>query len=377
MAELPKIVRLRLAKQSSADQAHLDANLLAAFAEQTLLEREHAAVSAHLAQCRDCRELLALAVPAQEPERAAAATKRHWFLEWRWVGTAAAACCVIAVALQYRVEPPAVERTGYAVAPPVGNAPAPVPAQPARQVAVVPKSKGEYLKQALRLPPPPSVAQQQNPPIVMRQLDASAPEKNPAPVPITPVEPPAPSEQANGLFSSGIESKALRPEADAVRLQKDLAAPSAKSAPRANVFVQGMVARAPLAAARTATGLSGPTVLWSINASPATEGKARGVVERSLDSGKTWEVAPLSTDVSFRATASAGSNVWAGGTSGALFHSPDGGDHWERITVADEDTTLTGTIVNIDARDANLIKITTATGEKWFSLDGGRHWKRQ
>jgi len=138
-----------------------------------------------------------------------------------------------------------------------------------------------------------------------------------------------------------------------------------------------MVARAPLAAARTATGLSGPTVLWSINASPATEGKARGVVERSLDSGKTWEVAPLSTDVSFRATASAGSNVWAGGTSGALFHSLDGGDHWERITVADEDTILTGTIVNIDARDANLIKITTATGEKWFSSDGGRHWKRQ
>ncbi len=377
MAELPKIVRSRLAKQSSANQAHLDANLLAAFAEQTLLEHERAAVSGHLAQCRDCRELLALAVPAQERERAAAATKRHWFLEWRWVGAAAAACCVIAVVLQYRVEPPAVERTGYTVAPVIGNAPAPVPAQPARQVAAAPRSKGEHLKQGLRLPPPPSVVQQQNPPIVMRQLDASAPEKNPAPVPIAPVEPPAPSEQANSLFSSGIEPKALRPEGDALRLQKDLTAPSAKSAPRTNVFVQGMVARAPLAAARTATGLSEPTVLWSINASPATAGKARGVVERSLDSGKTWEVAPLSSDVSFRATASAGSNVWAGGTDGALFHSPNGGNHWEQITVADEDTTLTGTIVNIDARDANLIKITTVTGEKWFSSDGGRHWKRQ
>src|ERR1700688_1683363 len=127
MAELPKIVRSRLAQQGRSEHAdHPDANLLAAFAEQTLLERERATVSAHLAQCADCRESLALASPAQVPERAAATAKRHWFLEWRWVGAAAAACCVIAVALQYRVEPPAVERTGYAVAPVIGNAPVPL-----------------------------------------------------------------------------------------------------------------------------------------------------------------------------------------------------------------------------------------------------------
>ena len=101
------------------------------------------------------------------------------------------------------------------------------------------------------------------------------------------------------------------------------------------------------------------------------------MVERSLDAGKTWEVAPLSDDVSFRAVVSVGSHVWAGGTNGALFHSADGGAHWERITVSDEGAKLTGTIVNIDARDANLIKITTSSGEKWISSDGGRQWKRQ
>jgi photosystem II stability/assembly factor-like uncharacterized protein len=101
------------------------------------------------------------------------------------------------------------------------------------------------------------------------------------------------------------------------------------------------------------------------------------VVERSLDAGKTWEVVPLSDDVSFRIVVSAGSHVWAGGTSGALFHSADGGAHWERIIVSDEGDKLNGTIVNIDARDASLIKITTTSGARWISSDGGRQWKRE
>jgi Photosynthesis system II assembly factor YCF48/Putative zinc-finger len=378
MAELPKIVKSRLAQQRSADfAAHPDANLLAAFAEQTLLERERMAVSAHLAQCADCRESLALAGMAQPvAEPAAAAPKRHWFLEWRWVGAAAAACFVIAVVLQYRVQPPATEKTNYAVASPMGAAPVPRPAQPAQQIAAAQRLKVEHLKKALQIPAPPSHAQEQTPPTVMTQLNVTTPERNPAAV--TPVEAPALSGQADILAQSGLEPKAFRAEtAETARAQKDIAAFQAKSGPSANVFVQGMVARAPLAAARTASRLSKATVLWSINASPGTAGNAHGVVERSLDAGKTWEVVPLSDDVSFRVVASAGPHVWAGGTSGALFHSADGGAHWERITVSDEGDKPNGTIVNIDARDANLIKITTSSGEKWISSDGGRQWKRE
>jgi hypothetical protein len=384
MAELSKFVKSRLPQQSSGGQAdHLDANLLAAFAEQTLLERERTTVSAHLAQCADCREALALASAAQPvAERATAAPKRHWFLEWRWAGAAAAACCVIAVALQYRVQPPPVEGPTYLVVRP--SAVAPVAenqaVQSTQRIASAPKLKVEAFKKALQLPAPAHLAQQQSPPIVMPRLDASAPEKNPPAPIIQPVAPPAPSEQANALLPSGLEPKALRAEtADAVRLQKDLIATKAQSGlrPQANVFTQGMIARAPVAAARTVSGVSAPTVLWSINASPANAGKAHGVVERSLDAGKTWEVAPLSNEVSFRAVASAGTHVWAGGTNGALFHSADGGAHWEKVAVADDGFKLTGMIVNIDARDANLIKIATSSGEKWFSSDGGGRWKRQ
>lgn len=371
MGELPKIVKSRLAQQRSADHTeHPDANLLSAFAEQTLLDRERMAVSAHLAQCADCRESLALAGMAQPvAEPAAAAPKRHWFLEWRWVGAAAAACCVIAVVLQYRVQPPAIEN--YTVAPSAGAAPVPRPELPGQQLEAAQKLKVEHLTKALQLPPPPSLSQEQSPPTVMTQLDATTPERNPAAVAIRPVEPPALSGQAD-ILASGLEPKAFRPEtAETARAQKDIAAFQAKSGLRSgvNAFAQGTVARTAV------SRLSGPTVLWSINASPATAGNAHGVVERSLDAGKTWEVVPLSDDVSFRAVVSVGSHVWAGGTSGALFHSADGGAHWERITVSDEGDKLNGTIVNIDAQ--SLIKITTSSGAKWISSDGGRQWKRE
>ena len=382
MEGLPKIVKSRLAQRSSADFAdHLDANLLAAFAEQTLLERERAAVAAHLAQCADCRESVALATAAQEPAAlpvVTAAKKRNWFLEWRWVGAAAGACCVIAMALQYRVQPPVGEKTNYTVAPPTGAAPAPLSAQPAQQMAAAPKLKVEHLKKTLQLPPPsPSLAQELTPPVVMTQLDASMPEKNTAVVAVRPAEP-ASSERAKDLTRSGPAQEIQSEPVETARAKKDIATLQAQTGllPRANSFAQGMVARAPLAKARAVSGVSQPAVLWSINASPASAGNARGVVERSLDAGKTWEVVPLSDDVSFRAVVSVGPEVWAGGTHGALFHSPDGGAHWEQITVAGDGAKLSGTIVNIDARGANLITITTSSGDKWSSSDGGRQWKR-
>ena len=63
MIKLPKIVRSRLAqKMAETSAAHPDPNLLAAFAENSLLARERASVIVHLAECADCRESLALAL---------------------------------------------------------------------------------------------------------------------------------------------------------------------------------------------------------------------------------------------------------------------------------------------------------------------------
>jgi hypothetical protein len=64
MENVPKFVWQRL--QAPAAEAHPDANLLAAFAEQMLPESERASVVSHLAKCSDCREIVALALPPTE-----------------------------------------------------------------------------------------------------------------------------------------------------------------------------------------------------------------------------------------------------------------------------------------------------------------------
>ena len=80
MTEVPKIVydRLRAARPERAlpdralperlgpERAHPDADLLTAFAEQALSATERDGVLAHLALCGDCRDAIALALPAAD-----------------------------------------------------------------------------------------------------------------------------------------------------------------------------------------------------------------------------------------------------------------------------------------------------------------------
>src|SRR5258708_34916513 len=87
MQDVPKIVLNRL--QSPAAESHRDADLLTAFAERSLAGRERARVVEHLARCGDCREIVALALPATEAVaagRSGSAVRTGWF-SWpvlRW-----------------------------------------------------------------------------------------------------------------------------------------------------------------------------------------------------------------------------------------------------------------------------------------------------
>src|SRR5260370_22553737 len=65
MTEVPKIVDDRL-RSALPEQAHPDADLLSAFAEQALSAAERDGVLQHLALCGDCREVVALALPAAD-----------------------------------------------------------------------------------------------------------------------------------------------------------------------------------------------------------------------------------------------------------------------------------------------------------------------
>src|SRR5579872_195537 len=105
MEQVPKIVSERL-KAATPAIDHPDADMLTAFSERTLSEREHGTVLAHLASCADCREILALSLPeTEEVQRVLQPTSAGWFA-WptlRW-GFAAVGIVIVGSlgVLQYR-----------------------------------------------------------------------------------------------------------------------------------------------------------------------------------------------------------------------------------------------------------------------------------
>jgi hypothetical protein len=86
MENVTKIVKERL-KSAAVAVDHPDANVLSAFSERTLADRERSHVMAHLAHCSECREVVALAFPTEEPSLAVVRPSRGSWLGWprlRW-----------------------------------------------------------------------------------------------------------------------------------------------------------------------------------------------------------------------------------------------------------------------------------------------------
>ena len=109
MPNVPKFVVKRLGELPPAlAGSHPDADLLTAFAEQSLAGRERALVMEHLAICGDCRDVIAMALPATEiidHTAPAGSTARTGWFGWpflRWGALAAGVVAVISVGvLQY------------------------------------------------------------------------------------------------------------------------------------------------------------------------------------------------------------------------------------------------------------------------------------
>jgi hypothetical protein len=147
----------------------------------------------------------------------------------------------------------------------------------------------------------------------------------------------------------------------------------------------------PSALAGTGLGGSPPeqSALWSIT-SPARGDTAAdgtspdpssrpfvGRIQRSVDRGKTWEELHVDDSVSFRAVYASGPNVWAGGSSRALYHSSDQGTHWRRVVLGPQSSGTSDTIVEVDFSDSQHGRIKTDANETWTSSDGGLHWQKR
>jgi len=102
-----------------------------------------------------------------------------------------------------------------------------------------------------------------------------------------------------------------------------------------------------------------------------------GALQRSFDSGKTWQTIPVAGNIVFRALAANDSDIWVGGAAGALYHSSDSGQHWTRVTPAADGKTLSSDIVTVEFSDTQHGKLITADRETWSTSDAGNTWQRQ
>lgn len=393
MQKIPQIVTERL-KAGAAVSGHPDSDLLTAFGERSLPEPERTGVLSHLALCADCREIVALALPATESvATASVAVRRPWFTwpAFRW-GFVTAGVALITIGI--------VEFQRH---------------QPANSAALVGKqAKAESIATNLQIP---AASQTSSPvPASASRPGASAKattlaKKMNRVVAEGAIRAKQKSEKAPGLILGAPGMVGVEAQNQAVSTKtsdKDIASQQLQS-PAEQFFGDNA---GPLTRAKPADIAPSEPAANRLLASPRWSISAVGGLQRSLDKGKTWQnvypdvsalpivpgtviggpVIPAAqpdsmrgqgslktsaNPIFFRAVVAAGNEVWAGGSNAALFHSSDGGNRWTRVLPSFSGTALTGDVLSVEFPDPQHGTVTTSTPEIWTTSDGGQTWQRQ
>src|ERR1019366_8920975 len=444
MMEVPKIVydRLRAASlervgpdPTAPAQAHPNADVLTAYAEQALSASERDSVLEHLARCGDCRELLALALPPAEivaapiaietdadratAWRAGAPARRKLNFAWpalawptlRWAALAAGVAVAAAVLLVHpgklnQVAPSANRATvpvasGPQIATSIATSPAassPVATPSTDQLAALAKTEEPQRKPELRLSKKLKAGQAVMPPhpaeygmlLADNKKDSGQSDKAPA----------APSA---GVRAFNYEASAGRGANETVEVsgatggvetessslkamaQNEMPVVKAKPAPPGIEGNRLQKAEAPAgpgtAMLQTRNVMSKSASKLTSSAAPALAHNATwaitaGVLQRSVDSGQIWQEA-LRVDHPLLCYASHDQDVWAGGQAGTLFHSADSGVTWLQVEPSIKALPLTSDITHIDMRGAAEVVLSTTNHEIWSSADSGKTWEKK
>ena len=106
--------------------------------------------------------------------------------------------------------------------------------------------------------------------------------------------------------------------------------------------------------------------LWRVSGS--------GELQQSTDSGRNWRTALGEHPSKFKAVASTGASVWAGGDDAALWSSLNNGLTWRKLAPRADGHSPRGTVENIQLAAPRNVTFRTSAGETWSSPDGGINW---
>lgn len=432
MEQLPKIVQRRLQRTAKAG-VHPDPDLLTAFAEKALPERERTQLLQHLAECADCRDVISLAVPQEEPAASGSPARQAW-MTWPVLRWGALAACVVvvgaAVTLHYDrqtelaphlaqkpVSAPSV--TSLTVQSETSNQPnqklaakiaAPSPFESDRDF----RSAGKLAKQnwnreegssaIASTMSGASTSQPEQNHVALGDTTAVSRDKNSAPLrelaAAAPAAPPAAkaasaepqakertdnfdyaARAGNEIATVETESAAVAQSAPEEAKDEARTSMSRKKAQNGRAGMLGGLALGDrktdamsAGAAGAGSGATDQLTRAGNKAAPRWTISADGAVQRSFDSGQSWQTIPVAGNVVFRALSANGSDVWAGGTAGALYHSSDAGLHWTQVKPSADGKVLAADIITVEFTDARHGKLTTADHETWTTSDAGETW---
>jgi len=378
MANLPKIVTQRLRGKAS-DQAHPDADLISAFVENSLTHRDRNQLLEHLASCANCREVVALSLPEQaDVIRAGARPAGSPWLSspaLRW-GALAACVAVVGVAVTLRYESRSKSRQLVAQSPEVRGMnetvvqpPSPpkseAPNQLSRQPSVGTGGVGSAAKLRLKAVPreaPTLPAENKKP------SDAEvALERKSVLAGTGTTEASAGAEAVSQVPSSAMDELVPGRAKD---MPLESQAYKAKAAVGGAMLVKPTTSASALAVNKAA--LPSATKLlprWTLSSD--------GTLQRSFDSGNTWETIPVPTQAILRALAANGLDIWVGGSGGALYHSSDAGQHWTQVRPTANGEVLTADIIGVEFTDPQHGTLTTSAKESWVTADSGQSWQKK
>jgi hypothetical protein len=334
MAGIPKIVEQQLHAMATVED-HPDPNLLGALVEKSLAQGEQLRVLEHLSRCASCREIVSLT--AAQPGIAGAvslAPARAGWLSWpvlRW-GAAVACVVVVGVAVTIRQE------------------------HESRQIdATIAEQKAELEKQISPPSGPPAKAAEQtiaaNPTVTPQTARAMKPGKNNNAAATSPVE----------MSDAGVGSRLAEVPGRAK---------AAESQDALSVKAAGNIAQV-----ETSTAAVVPLV--STNLPPRWTLSSDGTLQRSRDSGRSWQTIQVADNTIFRALAANRLEIWVGGAAGALFHSSDAGQHWTQVRPVANGEALGDDIIGVEFADTLHGKVTTSVQGIWITADAGQSWQKQ
>lgn len=392
--QIPKPARDLLAREP-ANNVHPSPDLLNGYLEHALSDAEKTGVVAHLAACADCRDIVFLAGGAVEEKRwvaaAAAAmpspSRRRWF-SWKWAGPVTAVLIVAAAVIvehDQLFSPRGSETRTVAMSAPVaaphvmGDLPSQAAANPGS-----PSSARSFTLSPSAAPATPAGTQaaQSKPHAAKKRAGQQVPvllaQQKPTPVPARAV-PAQPDAKATGKVSERGQTALSQTVA------VTSAAPLVQNAPNGGndlTYINPATpkdlqsgfagkseaaANEPVQIANLARRGLGAQTTWRITSEGHVEHLAAG----------SWTRVLTIQPVSFHAVAATGNSVWAGGNDGALFHSADAGQHWDKVALTSDGQPEQGTVVSIRFDTVQKGTIRTDSGTTWTTSDGGQSWSKQ